>query len=102
MALLDDVKVAVRVASAAYDSELTDLIAAALADMGITDIKSSVLVSSDPAPLIKRAIITYCKMNFGYAQLSEEHYERLKASYDEQKAQLLMSSSYTDWGESDA
>ena len=104
MALLDDVKTAVRVATSAYDAELTDMINAALSDMGITDIKQSMLVTTNPNPLIKRAIITYCKMNFGYAQYSDTKgssgsYERLKASYDEQKAQMLMSSTYTEWGD---
>lgn len=101
MALLDDVKLACRVASNSYDNEITDLINAGLADMGITDIKAALLVSSDAVlPLIKRAVITYCKMNFGY--LSEDAYKRLKESYDEQKAQLLMSSEYTGWGASNA
>lgn len=102
MALLDKVKVACRVTSTAYDDELTDLISAAFADMGITDIKSSLLTEQDINPLIQRAVITYCKMNFGYIQLSEDQYSRLKASYDEQKAQMLMSSGFTDWGESNA
>ncbi len=101
MALLDDVKLACRVASNSYDTEITDLINAGLADMGITDIKAALLVSSEEVlPLIKRAVITYCKMNFGY--LSEDAYKRLKESYDEQKAQLLMSSTYTDWSGSNA
>lgn len=102
MALLDDVKVAVRVVSSAYDTELTDLIKAALKDMGITDIKTALLVETNPDPLIKRAVITYCKINFGYAQLNEDQYDRLKAAYDEQKAQMLMSSGYTDWGDGNA
>ena len=96
MALLDDVKVACRVASNAFDTELNDLISSALLDLGITDIQASPLASDDPTPLIKQAIITYCKMNFGFQ--SNDYYARLKASYDEQKAQLLMSSEYTDWG----
>ena len=100
MALLDDVKVACRVASTAFDNELTDLISSALADMGITDIKSALLVDSNPDPLIKQAVITYCRMNFGFQ--SETYYSRLKASYDEQKAQLLMSSQYADWGDLNA
>lgn len=102
MALLDKVKVACRVTSAAYDDELTDLIQAALDDMGITDIKASKLVSVDPDPLIMRAVLTFCKMNFGYVTLSNDQYSRLKASYDEQKSQLLMSSNFTDWGDLDA
>lgn len=101
MALLDDVKVACRVTSTAFDSELTDLISAAFADLGITDIKAELLLQTDtPEPLIKQAVVTYCKMNFGFQ--SESFYSRLKNSYDEQKSQLLMSSQYADWGEADA
>lgn len=100
MALLDKVKAACRVASNAYDEELTDLIESGLADMGITDIKSAVLTDTDPDPLIRKAVITYCRMNFGYQD--ELAYERLKASYDEQKSQLLMSGRYTDWSGLDA
>lgn len=101
MALLDDVKVACRVTSTAFNGELTDLISSALADMGITDIKADLLVATaTPEPLIKQAVITYCKMNFGFQR--DDYYERLKASYDEQKAQLLMSSVYADWGDLNA
>lgn len=102
MALLDKVKTACRVTSNAYDDELTDMINAALADMGITDIKPTLLTVDDAEikPLIRQAVITYCRMSFGF--VSSDVYERLKAAYDEQKSQLLMSSTYTDWGESDA
>lgn len=92
MALLDDVKVACRVTSSAYNNELSDLIHAALADMGITDINPMFLTDTDLDPLIKRAVLTYCKMNFG--EIDDGKYDRLKASYDEQKSQLLMSRKY--------
>jgi len=96
MALLDDVKLACRVTSTAYDAELTDLIASGFADVGITDVNPAFLVeTTDLKPLIKRAIITYCKMNFG--KLEDSVYDRFKASYDEQKSQLLMSSEYNTW-----
>lgn len=95
MALLDDVKVACRVTSTAFDTELTDLIDAGLADLGITDINNDLLVTTGIMPLIKRAVLTYCKMNFG--EIEEAKYDRLKASYDEQKSQLLMSSEYNTW-----
>lgn len=98
MALLDKVKVACRVTSTAYDEELTDLISAALADIGITDVNEGLLEAESLMPLIQRAVITYCKANFGYATLTEDQYTRLKASYDEQKAQMLMNSTYTTWG----
>lgn len=96
MALLDNVKVACRVTTTDYDSELTDLINAGLKDLGITDINAVLLTDATTAPLIKMAVITYCKMNFGY--LGVEQYQKFKASYDEQKAQLLMNSNYTIWG----
>ena len=101
MALLDDVKTACRVTSTAFDGELTNLMSSALDDMGITDIKPDLLVATTAAePLIKQALITYCKMNFGFQR--DDYYARLKASYDEQKAQLSMSSAYANWGDTNA
>ena len=100
MALIDKVKTACRVTTSAYDGELNDLIQAGLADMGITDVRPELLTTDSPEPLITRAVVTYCRMNFGYVAV--EDYNRLKASYDEQKSQLLMSGTYTDWGGSDA
>lgn len=102
MALLQDVKTACRVTTVTYNDELTDLILAALADLGITDIDEAKLTTDNTDPLIKRAVLTYCKMNFGYATLTNDQYDRLKSSYDEQKSQLLMSSTYTNWGDSGA
>ena len=98
--LVDKVKVALRIAVNDYDAEIQDLIDAGLKDLGITDIRTALLTEEDTEPLIERAVVTYCKMNFGY--LAVDQYQKFKASYDEQKAQLLMSSSYTDWGEADA
>lgn len=93
MALLDKVKMACRITTTAFDTELTDLISAAFADMGITDIRADVLTEENITPLVQRAVTTYCRMHFG----QPDDYDRLKASYDEQKAQLLMSGDYTDW-----
>lgn len=89
MAMLDDVKVALRITTNAFDSELNDLIASAKLDLGI----AGVLLSSTIDEVCKRAIITYCKMSFGIP----DDYDRLKQSYDEQKAQLVTASGYTDW-----
>lgn len=90
MAIIDKVKTALRLTTTAYDDEITDLIAAAQVDLQI----AGVIV---PAPLdviVTRAIITYCKMSFGLP----DDYDRLKASYDEQKAQLSTATGWTDWG----
>lgn len=86
--LLVKVRLALRISTTDFDEEITDLINACLKDLGI----AGVLVNITDT-LIIRAVITYCKMNFGDA----EDYDRLKASYDEQKAQLGMNSDYTDW-----
>ena len=88
---LDKVKMALRITTTAYDSELTDLIEAAKLDMGI----AGVLLPSSLDELCDRAIITYCKMHFGLP----EDADRLKRSYDEQKAQLVTATGYTDWGD---
>lgn len=94
--LLNDVKTALGLTGEEFDATVTDLIDSAKADMGITDIDVETLL--DTNPLYKRAIITYCRMNFSIFGVPDG-YDRLKASYDEQKAQMLMASGYTDWGE---
>lgn len=91
MAMLDDVKLALRLTTQAYDAELNGLINAGLADLGVAGVTED--DTSDP--LINRAVITYCKVHFG----SPADYERLKAAYDEQKAQLVTCTGYTDWGD---
>lgn len=92
--MLDKVKLALRITTDAFDSELTDLINAAYADMGIAGITNI----EDTDELIIRATITYCKLNFGTID-DAKVYDRMKASYDEQKAQLSMHSGHTDYGE---
>ena len=89
MATLDKVKMGLRIKTTAYDEELTDLLTAAQLDLGI----AGVAVPSTLDEIVTRAIITYCKMSFGLP----EDYDRLKMSYDEQKAQLVTATGYTDW-----
>jgi len=89
--LLDAVKLALRITTKAFDSELTDLIEAGLIDMSLAGV---VNLDTDDA-LIRRAVITYCRLNFG----QPEDYDRLKASYDEQKAQMSTATGYTSWTE---
>ena len=91
MALLNDVKIALRVTTTAYDSEINDLIESAKIDLGI----AGVILPAGEDKVIETAIKTYCKMNFGSPNPS--YWEILKKSYDEQKAQLSMNSDYTDF-----
>lgn len=102
MALLDEVKVACRVTSSAYNDELKALIISAFADIGITNVRSDLLVEGSAPPLVVTAVKTYCRLYFPYTSEGVEMRDRVKAAYDEMKSQLLMSSAYTDWGESDA
>lgn len=87
--MLEDVKTALRIKTNAYDTELTDLIDAAKLDLGL----AGVVIPDEIDALVLKAVITYCKMSFGLP----EDYDRLKRSYDEQKAQLSNATGYTEW-----
>ena len=93
--MLEKVKLALRITTTAFDSELTDLIAAAKIDLGIAGVVVPVVTDVNLDAIITRAIVTYCKLNFG----EPDDYDRLKVSYDEQKAQLSMATGYTVWTE---
>lgn len=86
--MLERVKLALRITTNAFDQELEELIEAAKLDMGIAGV-----IPDSLDAIVSRAIITYCKVHFG----EPDEYDRLKASYDEQKAQLSMATGYTIW-----
>ena len=103
--MLAETRLALRIASTKYDAELAQLIQSAVRDLGIAGItvtgvsldvswsggEASVTDASTLSdPALTRAIITYVRCHFG----SPEDYDRLKAAYDEQKAQLITSSQY--------
>lgn len=94
--MLEAVKLALRITTNAFDSELTQLIAAAKTDLGIAGVIVPTTTETPLDGILQRAIITYCKLNFGELDRAEM-YDRLKASYDEQKAQLGMATGYTQW-----
>ena len=92
MAMIDKVRNALRISvsdNTAINEELTDLIESAKLDLGV----AGVVVPKTIDQLVTKAIITYCKMSFGLP----EDYDRLKRSYDEQKAQLSNATGYTNW-----
>lgn len=93
LTLLQKTKLALRITVDAYDSDLTDLINAAKLDLGI----AGVTLPSSLDAICERAIITYCKVHF--SALTDGEYARLKAAYDEQKAQLVTATGYTIWGD---
>ena len=81
------VKMALRVTTDAFNAELNQLISAACADLGVVGVTAT---TDTGDALLTRAIITYCRMHFG----EPGDYDRLKASYDEQKAQLISCTGY--------
>lgn len=85
--MLQAVKTALRITTNAYDAEFTRLINAACADLGVVGVTAT---STTVDPILVQAIITYVRLNFG----TPEDYDRLKRSYDEQKAQLITCTGY--------
>lgn len=94
--MLEDVKLALPLKTDAYDSDLNRLIDAAKLDLGI----AGVVLPNPLDALVKQAIITYVRMHF--ISMTDSEYSRTKAAYDEQKAQLMMATGYTNWGDDDA
>lgn len=89
--MLEKIKISLRITTNAFDGEITDLINAALADLGIAGVTNT----TETDPLIIMAVTTYCRVHFG----EPSDFDRLKKSYDEQKAQLQTATGYTNWSE---
>lgn len=81
-------KLAGRITTNAYDSEIGRLLDTALLDLGVAGVEYATM-----DPLIETAAITYFRLHFG----NPDDYERLERSYNEQKAQLSTHSGYTSW-----
>lgn len=87
--MLTAAKMALRITTDAFDTEVVNLLNAALLDLGV----AGVVVPAEVNALVQQACITYVRINFG----QPDDYDRLKKSYDEQKAQLATCTGYTDW-----
>ena len=102
--MLDKAKKAMRVTVDIYDSDIMDLLAAGKRDLEIAGVivpgTVSYTVGTSGAvtdrstlkdPLVQRALITYARAHFG----SPPDYDRLLASYETQKTQLMHADGYT-------
>lgn len=89
MALLDDVKQALRVNNTALNTEVHDIIDGAKADLEL----SGVNIIKETDPLIKRAIILYAKSHFGLDNADSDKY---MAAFTSLKIHLALSSEYTE------
>ena len=88
---LEAVKLSLAITVDDFDDELQDLIDAAYLDLGIAGVEG--YIQNDK--LVLMAVKTYVRMRFQ----SPADYDRLKASYDEQKAQLMNATGYTVWSD---
>lgn len=84
-------KMALRVTTDAFDSEISSIIDAALLDLGVAGVTNDDTTNA----LVLRAVVTYCRLHFG----EPDDFDRLKAAYDEQKGQMSTATGYTTWTE---
>lgn len=88
--MINRAKLALRITTNAYDAEIADLLEAAILDLGV----AGVVIPENESKLVTTAAVTYVRLHFG----SPDDYDRLKRSYDEQKAQLATCTGFTVWG----
>lgn len=88
---LTRIKTALRTVTedANLETEISDIVNAFILDAGLAGVTNTDLDD----PLVWRACVTFTRLSFG----SPDEYDRLKQSYDEQKAQLGMATGYTTW-----
>lgn len=92
--LTDDIKIVLRISNTntAFDSEIDDLISAARQELKLAGVSSEkVDAENNIDPLIKRAITTYAKANFGW---DNPDFDRLNKSFEMIKNHLSFSGDY--------
>jgi hypothetical protein len=89
MALLDDVKVCLRVSHELTDSEIQMWIDAAVADMRRCGVRSHLLEEGSMSSLARSAVVCFVKANYGYDNAEAD---RFMESYRMMLVGLLNSS----------
>lgn len=95
--MLARVKLALMLSTTDFDTELNGLISAAVKDLNVAGVEGLVVTTDTADDLVIRAIITYVCYQFELIHGDQNRANNLKLSYDEQKAQLSMSTGYTVW-----
>lgn len=90
--MLTSVMIALRISHSQLNSEIEDLIAAARLDLIQSGIAAEKAESNND-PLIKRAIIVYCKANF---LANKEEASRFQESYNLLKNHLSLADDYRE------
>ena len=86
--MLEKVKLALGITVYDFDREIEDLILAALYDLSSNGVLA---LEKQTDPLIVQAVKTYCRAHFH----SPAGYDKLLASYEEQKGHLMHTTGYT-------
>lgn len=86
MALINDIKLSLRIKNTAYDSEIQDLIDACKVDLNISGVQNV----DENEPLTAQAIKLYCKGNFGY----DDNSEKFQQAYESLKTVMALASDY--------
>lgn len=87
--LLSEARLALRISAEAYDSEIVGIIDAARDDLKLSGVSAAAL--EDPDPLVRRAIVVYCKAHFGLDNADSEKYME---SFRSLETHLALSSEY--------
>lgn len=75
--MFDDVKLSLRLTTDAFDNEVEALIFAAKADMVRVGIDRSIVEDEeDINPLVRHAVMCYCKAHFGFDNEMAEFFDR--------------------------
>lgn len=90
MALLDDVKAALRVSTDALDGEVAMWVDAAKADMARVGVPASMLQDEGMDPYVKCGVVEFVKARFGY---DNSEAPRFESSYRQIVADILNSPS---------
>lgn len=85
--MLEKVKLALRIKNYNLDDEINDLIESCKIDLAISGVKKIQIID----PIIQRAIIIYCKANFGLDNKDSDKYQR---SYELLKQSLCLCGDY--------
>ena len=95
--MLARVKLALMLSTDQFDTELVGLIKAAVEDLGIAGVEGVTVTTDSTDEIVIRAVITYVCYQFELVYGDQNRAKNLKTSYDEQKAQLGMTTNYTEW-----
>ena len=89
--MLAKIKLALRISTNAFDTEIQTLIAAAILEMYKLGVVTAVEDTQDPQ--IISAVVAYCKWQFG----NNEDADRWRDIYHIKLGQLKTMTGYTDW-----